>query len=652
MLPARSMPRHYADQSPRIRRVTSALLALLTVLALVPILAVDAQAQDKDGAGQHGGSGQRGGDGTDSQVAIIVDASRHMAEKSKTNEGKTRMDVAKKAANETAKAVANRSETMVLGYGSEVEIAPENESSGCLDITSLSPLGNNKAADLEKDINKLQPKGYAPITNALKHAEREMDWSKKRSIVLISSGIDSCPYPPACEYAETEVSDSTKTIHTIGVGTDDKGKKELECIAKATGGTYSDADNIQDLLVELIDVKGRVPNYGAPSGTPVQSADNPDDGFYLGEGLYQSTLPSPAKGKEKGAEKWFSLSVPDNTQARIAITPIPLGFEGGNWDNYGAEVEVRNDTCEYRETYKESSSWPSPPSAENITITPDQSCDPTKYRIKMSSMGDLHDTEIPIEILVGFEPIASESEAGPNHGSAVPEDGDKIDIPDTSPQPTPGGTSYATAPEITKSTVSDTLVPGEMKFYRMNVDWGQRPVAEVEFDKDEEPGSRSRSGNLYIASPRRAVTSDPLPENLEKNAPVTVQAVDTPYVYYRNREGAEQNWKTADAGQWYIVVSLEGYNDNGKPNKEVEFRLSAAVEGERADGPEWRQTLEPGPAPSTEPPSNTGANGSDPQAKDIDNATQNQTIMYVGLGLLAIVLIAGGAVYFTAVRRK
>lgn len=220
----------------------------------------------------------------------------------------------------------------------------------------------------------------------------------------------------------------------------------------------------------------------------------------------------------------------------------------------------------------------------------------------MSGIGDLHDTEIPLEILVGFEPIASESEAGPNHGSAVPEDGDEIDIPDTSPQPTPGGTSYATAPEITKSTVSDTLVPGEMKFYHMNVDWGQRPVAEVEFDNNEEPGSRSHSGNLYIASPRRAVTSDPLSEDLEKNAPVTVQAVDTPYVYYRNREGPRQNWKTADAGQWYIVVSLGGYNDNGKPNKEVEFRLSAAVESERADGPEWRQTLEPGPAPSTEPP--------------------------------------------------
>ncbi|MHA7687911.1 VWA domain-containing protein [Corynebacterium evansiae] len=195
-------------------------------------MAVDAQAQDKDSVGQHGGSGQRRGDGTDSQVAIIVDASRRMAEKSSGSDSETRMDVAKKAANETAKAVADRSETMVLGYGSEVAIAPENKNSGCLDITSLSPLGNNKAADLGNDINELQPKGYAPITNALKQAERQMDFSKERSIVLISSGTDSCPYPPACEYAETSYNDPTETIHTIGVDVDDKGKKNSSASPK------------------------------------------------------------------------------------------------------------------------------------------------------------------------------------------------------------------------------------------------------------------------------------------------------------------------------------------------------------------------------------------------------------------------------------
>lgn len=232
MLPAYSVPKTHASRPLRTRRVTSALLALLTVLALVPILTVNAQAQDKDSAGQHGGSGQRGGDGTDSQVAIIVDASRHMAEKSKTNEGKTRMDVAKKAANETAKAVADRSETMVLGYGSEVEIAPENKFSGCGDVTSLSPLGNNKAADLENDINELQPKGYAAISHALREANLEMNTSRDRGIVIVSSGFDSCPTMTACEYAETRITDETVTVHTIGVDTDDKGKKNSSASPK------------------------------------------------------------------------------------------------------------------------------------------------------------------------------------------------------------------------------------------------------------------------------------------------------------------------------------------------------------------------------------------------------------------------------------
>ena len=133
--------------------------------------------------------------------------------------------------------------------------------------------------------------------------------------------------------------------------------------------------------------------------------------------------------------------------------------------------------------------------------------------------------------------------------------------------------------------------------------------------------------------------------------------------FYRNREGNVGDSQASDAGQWYVMVTLEGYDDNGKQAKDIEFRLSTAVEGNKVDGPEWRQTLEPGPEPSPEPPGTSddgngdakGSNSSDDsnaQAKDIDNASQSNTILYIGLGILALILIAAVAVYFTAVRRK
>ena len=116
------------------------------------------------------------------------------------------------------------------------------------------------------------------------------------------------------------------------------------------------------------------------------------------------------------------------------------------------------------------------------------------------------------------------------------------------------------------------------------------------------------------------------------------------------------------------MVTLEGYDDNGKQAKDIEFRLSTALEGNKVDGPEWRQPLEPGPEPTLEPAGNEEDNDnggesaesanagnedkSDAQAKDIENTSQGNTVLYVGLAILAIILIAAVAVYFTAVRRK
>ena len=352
------------------------------------------------------------------------------------------------------------------------------------------------------------------------------------------------------------------------------------------------------------------------------------------------------------------------------MNAAPRGFEDEDTHYYGTRVEYTNDSCSDEGGGSSSTtSWPDPPEGESVTIDPEEGCDPTKYRVKINGAGTQFDSELPVEIVIGFEPQVDGSEAGPKNDREVPEgeDRDKVKVPSSEPKPTPGGTSYNKATEITPGTVSDTLVPGETKFYRMNVDWGQRPLAEVEFDKKH--SNDSRNGDIYVASPRRTITSKETVKSLDKDVPVTARAVSTPYVFYRNKEGNVSQDKASDAGQWYVMVTLEGYGDNGKQDKDIEFRLSTALEGNKVDGPEWRQTLEPGPAPSQDPPGSgnddgsgnsdgaengDGNNGDEAaaQAKDIDNASQSNTILYIGLGILAVILAAAVAVYFTAVRRK
>ncbi len=660
MHPASHAPKATAKQ-PKPWRLTLALLAFLTIITLLPILAVNANAED-DNNGDEQGSGNN----DDSKVAVVLDASDSMAEKD-TGDGGTRMDAAKKAANDTIDTLADSAQTAVIAYGSEESNAPDNRDKGCQDITTLASLGNNKPEDLKDKINELEPKGYTPIGNAIKKAADELGSSGKRNIILVSDGIDTCAPPPVCDVAEDIAGDGIDlAIHTVGFKVDDKAQKELECISDVSGGTYTSADDTEALTEALTDAAQRVAGNYESAGTPVQLADNATDGFYLGEGLYQSTLPSPKGSNKDGDDRWFSISVPEGKKAQVTANLVPVGFEGGDHIYYNVDVEYKNDSCSDKGSgHYNGSNWPGPPEAETVTIEPDEDCDPTKYRVKLNHSGTEIDHDLPVEIMVGFAPQVDGADAGPENDRETPKgkDKDEVKVPSTSPKPTPGGTSYNNATEITPGTVSDTLVPGETKFYRMNVDWGQRPLAEVEFDKKNTDDSRN--GDIYVASPRREVTSEQTIRTLDKDVPTTARAVGTPYVFYRNREESAAHQEAADAGQWYVMVTLEGYKDNGKQAKDIEFRLSTAVEGNKVDGPEWRQTLEPGPAPTPEPPGtnddgndgqenngNSNDDESDVQAKDIDNASQSNTILYIGLGVLVLILLAAVAVYFTAVRRK
>lgn len=403
------------------------------------------------------------------------------------------------------------------------------------------------------------------------------------------------------------------------------------------------------------DDESRVAGDYEAAGTPVQLSDDATDAFYLGEGLYQSTLPGSSNSGDDSDDKWFNISIPQGRKAVISVNAVPLGSAKDDSASYGTRVGYKNDSCSDKVSgYSTSNSWPDPPEAETITIVPEDGCDPAKYRVNISSAGSSFDGELPVEIVVGFPPIVDGAEAGPENDRETPDgdDKDKVKVPHTDPKSTPGGLSYDIATEITPGTVSDTLVPGETKFYRMNVDWGQRPIAEVEFDKKQTDDSRS--GKIFVASPRRVQTSYSSSESLDEDLPVTARAVGTPYVFFRNGEGSSSDAK--EAGQWYVMVSLDGGSDNGMQSEEIEFRLSTALEGDKVDGPEWRQPLEPGPAPTLEPTSNENNSNSGESANSAssgnENTSQSNAVLYVGLGILAIILIAAVAVYFTAVRRQ
>lgn len=190
--------------------------------------------------------------------------------------------------------------------------------------------------------------------------------------------------------------------------------------------------------------------------------------------------------------------MPKGTQTIVsAATIVPLQLEGDTQNRYfNTNMKATNATCSETVDFgHESGQYPDPPTAAVLTIKDKEGCYPAQWRVAVNRGGTESPDELPVEILVGHEPIVKGEEAGPKDpdGSAIQGDS-AVEIVPTQPQPLAGANSYTEATPIQPGTYSDGIVAGETRIYKINVPWGQRVIASVEFDpkQSQPPANLSR----------------------------------------------------------------------------------------------------------------------------------------------------------------
>lgn len=88
--------------------------------------------------------------------------------------------------------------------------------------------------------------------------------------------------------------------------------------------------------------------------------------------------------------------------------------------------------------------------------------------------------DIALEVGVFYEPIAGDDEKTEWSDGRITKAGDYLgELPIDNPTPISGGTGFNNAVEITEGTYSDNIVPGEFRFFKIPVTYGQRPVMNV-----------------------------------------------------------------------------------------------------------------------------------------------------------------------------
>jgi len=209
-------------------------------------------------------------------VEIIMDASNSMT-------GMVGKETKIAAARRVLKqAIEGLPDTMNVGlrvYGHRY--ATDDYDNACRDTELVVPIGLIDKAALAGWVDKIQTKGRTPLVISVLEAVKDFADIPNGTIVLVTDGIESCKgdiksIAPAIRSAGLELK-----VNIVGFDIREaEGRKELESIARSTGGRYLDARNADELLGALgqtlkleyvaLDAAGQEHGRGAVGGEAIK----------------------------------------------------------------------------------------------------------------------------------------------------------------------------------------------------------------------------------------------------------------------------------------------------------------------------------------------------------------------------------------------
>ena len=176
------------------------------------------------------------------KVVLVLDASGSMWGKVG---GKHKITIAREVIRDLMK---EWDETLDLGlsaYG-------HRRKGDCGDIETLIPVSKAKPDKVVSLVNKLNPKGKTPLSEAVKRAALALKYKKQQGIVfLVSDGEETCGANPCAVGKALAEAGVDFTAHVIGFDVAKSKQAGLRCLAENTGGSFFAAKDAGELLISL-----------------------------------------------------------------------------------------------------------------------------------------------------------------------------------------------------------------------------------------------------------------------------------------------------------------------------------------------------------------------------------------------------------------
>ena len=176
-------------------------------------------------------------------LVFILDASGSMAAKSG---GTTKMEAAKQVMIQLVGDLPPGVRAGLMAYG-------HRRKNDCGDVELLVPVEPLSKDRFTQTIKALQPLGQTPISDSIRQAADVLKGIPgRKAVILVSDGEETCKQDPCRVAADLKKADIDLKVHVVGFGLDTPAaKKQLQCVASATGGTYAEAGNAAELKSKI-----------------------------------------------------------------------------------------------------------------------------------------------------------------------------------------------------------------------------------------------------------------------------------------------------------------------------------------------------------------------------------------------------------------
>ena len=248
------------------------------------------------------------------RALIVLDASKSMNEDA--GNGGTRLDAAKQAVGTLVDRLPSGAPLGLRVYGAKV--AETSREEACRDTELAVPVGPLDKEAMRSTVQALNGKGRTPIGNSLLAVPDDLGPSEgRRTVILVSDGGDNCAPPDPCEAARQVSKQGVDlSISVVGLQVNERVRRQLECIAKAGGGTYVDVQDADELADELAAALSRAFRSYEPAGTKVTGGPANRQAAVIQAGLFQDAI-------RPGETRWYAVDVPEGRRLLTSVSAIP-----------------------------------------------------------------------------------------------------------------------------------------------------------------------------------------------------------------------------------------------------------------------------------------------------------------------------------------